>query len=106
MSERELVNQYRMLVTTLDALYIEIDKFAKKNPKETLSDFGTQRVHKAVSDTKSFLPEDRELESIRIFEPAGDNPEYRDALLVLGQLKAALSRFETEQGPAWFLANL
>lgn len=36
-------------------------------------------VNQAIEDAKAFLPEDAYLKTVTKFEPAGYNPEYRDA---------------------------
>ena len=89
--------QFDLLWTSTVALYEEVDKLAKKAPKETLSTLTLRMVNQAIEDTKAFLPDDAYLKTVTRFEPAGDNPEYRDAVLVVGQLVAALKRFRASQ---------
>lgn len=75
------------------SLYNEIDKLNKKAPKEQLSSYTLSKVNDHISHVKSLLPDDPYLSKIHQFEPAGDNPEYRDVAVALAELGAAITRF-------------
>lgn len=89
----EAISNYMLLESVTLALYTELAKLANKAPKETLTRLTLEKVNAAVRDVKALLPDDENIKDIRIFEPAGDNPEYRDAVLVLSLLRAGLDRF-------------
>jgi hypothetical protein len=61
-----------------------------------MSDLATERVNRAIRDAKKLLTEDRYLADLHEFVPAGDNPEVRDALLVLREIKEAAYRAQGE----------
>jgi len=87
-----------------DVLYEEMDKLSKKAPSSRLSDLATQRVNRAIHEAKELMAvHDPYIADLVQFVPAGDNPEVRDAVLVLGEIKAALERlnstFELEEEP-------
>jgi hypothetical protein len=84
---------YNFLKSELDGVYVEMDKLCKKAPREPLSDLQTTIVNGVIHKTKHFLAEDTIVKEVSPFVPAGDNPEYRDALTVLQQLRQALNRF-------------
>lgn len=78
------------------SLYIEIDKLNKKAPKEQISNFTLKKVNEHISNVKSLLPDDLYLSRIHQFEPAGDNPEYRDVAVALAEIGAAISQFKVK----------
>jgi hypothetical protein len=83
------------------ALYDEMDKLAKKAPSALLSDFALGRVNRALHDAKAVLAKhDRYAADITEFVPAGENPEVRDGVLALREVRQALvrvrRRFEEE----------
>lgn len=86
--------QHNALSTSLNALYVEVDKLAKKAPTEQLTDLNMQMVNDLITDIRLLVGEDHQLRRIRVVEPAGDNLQYRDALIILGQLQSSLRRLE------------
>lgn len=84
---------YELLKSELDGIYEEIDKLCKKAPREPASDLQTKVVNRLIKRNKRFLAGDSMIDEISSFIPAGDNPEYRDVLTVLRQLRQGLSRF-------------
>ncbi len=89
----DAIARYTLLESVTQALYTEMTKMANKAPKETLTKLSLEKVNTAIRDVKAMIPNDENLNEIRMFEPAGDNPEYRDAVLILSLLRAALERF-------------
>jgi hypothetical protein len=73
-------------------LYDEVDKLSKKTPGAAMSDLATERVNRAIRDAKKLLTEDQYLADVHEFVPAGNNPEMRDALLVLREIRGAAYR--------------
>ena len=78
--------QLDLLKTFHTELYNEISKLNIKAPKEQVSDYTLRKVNEHITRIKSFLPDDPYLSEIHPFEPAGDNPEYREIVLVLRQM--------------------
>ena len=83
----------KQIESELDGLYQELDKICKKAPQEEISDLTVENANQLIKDTKEIMKEDPYIELIKEFVPAGDNPEYRDAIVVLRQLKNGLARF-------------
>jgi hypothetical protein len=76
-------------------LYEEMDKLQKKAPSAGLSDLATKRVNRAIKDAKDLMEEhDSYVTELSEFVPAGDNPEVRDAVLVLREILQALERLD------------
>ncbi len=89
------VSRWTEIESFVEGLYEELDKLCKKAPAGSLSDLATDRVNRAVRDTVGFLGEyDGYVRDLREFVPAGSNPEVRDAVLVLREIRQALSRHE------------
>jgi len=93
--ENDLLQRYAydLLKNELNGIYDEIDKLCKKAPREPASDLQTKIANGLIKRTKRFLTGDSMIDDISSFIPAGDNPEYRDVLTVLRQLRQGLSRF-------------
>ncbi len=91
------------LESVVTVLHAELDKLARKSPTGQVSDLMVQRVNKAIRESHALM--DREgddfLQEVTEFIAAGDNPENRDVLLVLAELKAALSRFRSGHRADW-----
>ena len=91
------------LVTATDALYEEMDKLNKKAPAMEISELTLQRVNKVIKSIKEFVESEKDdfVDELQEFIPAGNMPEYRDVVLVLGQLRAGLIRFESSHVQQW-----
>ena len=86
-------DRWTALVSFVDGLYDEMDKLAKKAPREGLSDLAMARVNRAIRDAKGLMARfDEYAADLAEFVAAGENPEVRDAVLVLGEIKTALAR--------------
>lgn len=95
--------QQAKVASTTHALYIEIDKLAKKSPRDEVSQLTVDMTNRAITALKALFDGtlDEFAEQIVPIVPAGDLPETRDVLLLLGQMRAALERLrgnlETKQ---------
>jgi len=80
------------------ALYTEIDKLAKKSPRDPVTQLMVNSTNRAIEGLKTLLGDrkDEFSEQIVPLIPAGDLPETRDVLVILGQMRAALTRFKNE----------
>ena len=83
----------------VEGLYEELDKLAKKSPSADLSYFATRRVNRALTDAKTLIgPHDKYAAEISAFVEAGKNPEVRDAVLALREVRQAIGRVERRLG--------
>src|SRR4051812_37773674 len=72
-----------------DGLYEEMDKLSKKAPSATVSDLALGRINRAIKDMRDLLAaHDPYVAEIKEFVAAGTNPEVRDAVLVLQEIRA------------------
>lgn len=92
-------NQRKQL-TLIDSvslgLYIEIDKLAKKAPAEPVTDLALKQINDVIRETKQLIDSDQYIQRLNEFVAAGDNPELRDALIVLRQIRQGLERFSKQ----------
>jgi hypothetical protein len=86
--------KWEQISSELNGLYEELDKIYKKAPEEQISELTVENVNQLIKDSKEIITEDPYIERIKQFVPAGDNPEYRDAIIVLKQLRQGLDRFK------------
>ena len=76
-------------------LYEEVDKLSKKAPVEPVTDLVLAQLNDIIRETKQ-LTDDSYIQRIAEFVPAGDNPEQRDAVVVLRQIRLGLERHKRQ----------
>lgn len=74
-------------------LYEEIDKLAKKAPADQVTDLILEQTNDVIREAKELLSDDVFIQRYKEFVPAGDNPEHRDVVVVLRQIREGLARF-------------
>lgn len=94
-------NSYELVDSELQGVYDEIDKLCKKAPNEPITNLQLGVVNRLIAKSKRLLDDDRIVGEISSFVAAGDNPEYRDVLTVLRQLRQGLQRFENKYRFMW-----
>lgn len=85
---------YTLIVSDLDGFYEEIDKLTKKSPADSVTDLQLEIVNDIIEMVKKILNDDEFISKVNKFIPAGDNPAYRDVIVILRRLKQGLKRFE------------
>ena len=86
-------NQWLLLASELEGIYIEIDKLSKKSPAARISDLELASINDLVDLVKNLLQADPFINKLRPFVPAGENPEYRESLIVLRQMIQGMNRY-------------
>ncbi len=94
-------NSCQLVDSELDGIYEEIDKLCKKAPNEPVTTLQLGIVSRLIEKIKRLFEDDKILKEISVFVAAGDNPEYRDVLTVLRQLKQGLKRFKEKYRFLW-----
>jgi hypothetical protein len=87
------VEEFRMLDQLLDSIYFEMKEFSKKKPDEPLNKFKVKNVNRVLEPIKNILI----LEPTNMFLDIMDEdslPTNSDAILVIGQFKASMMRFQ------------
>ena len=82
-----------LLQSVSHGLYDELDKLAKKAGADQVTDLALEQVNDFIRDSKALLSEDQYVQRQKEFVPAGDNPQHRDAVVVMRQLRQGLDRF-------------
>ena len=89
---RQRQNQEALLSSVAEGLYDELDKQAKKAPAEAVTDLALREINQLIDDVKTAAPDDPYVARATRFVPAGDNPENRDAVIVLRGMSQGLKR--------------
>ncbi len=87
------IQQLPLLESVSKGLYEEIDKLCKKAPAEPITDLGLEQVNDVIIATKELAQGDPYIQKLTVFVPAGDNPQQRDVVIVLRQIRQGLERF-------------
>lgn len=85
---------FDMLQSELTGLYDEMDKLAKKAPNEPITDLQLKILNNFIRKAKHLLSKDTIINEVEIFVAAGNNPEYRDVVTVLRQIRQGLERYK------------
>lgn len=92
-------NQLKLLESVSLGLYDEIDKLSKKAPAEPVTDLVLTKMNEVIRDTKELATDDPYVQRLQEFVPAGDNPQHRDAVVVMRQVRQGLDRFRQQLDP-------
>ncbi len=91
--------QLELLTSAVKGHYEEMDKLSKKAPAEKVTDLALGEINYTIEETKKLLDDDVFIQRLNVFVAAGDNPELRDAVLVLRQLLQGLARYDANLRP-------
>jgi hypothetical protein len=92
-------SQLNLLESVSLGLYDEIDKLAKKAPAEPVTDLVLTQMNEVIRETKELVVDDPYVQRLQEFVAAGDNPQHRDAVVVLRQVRQGLERFHKKLDP-------
>ncbi|WP_110513752.1 hypothetical protein [Herpetosiphon llansteffanensis] len=93
---KDKIKELKLLQSVSLGLYDEIDKLSKKAPAEPVTDLVLEQMNDVIRETKLLLVDDIYIQRIKEFIPAGDNPQHRDAVVVLRQIRQGLDRLNTQ----------
>jgi hypothetical protein len=74
-------------------LYEEIDKLAKKAGADEVTPLVLEQVNDVIREAKELIFDDPYVKRYHEFVPAGNNPQHRDVVLLLRQIRQGLERF-------------
>ena len=74
-------------------LYEEIDKLAKKAGADEVTPLVLEQVNDVIREAKELISDDPYVKRYHEFVPAGNNPQHRDVVLLLRQIRQGLERF-------------
>lgn len=92
-------SQLNLLESVSLGLYDEIDKLSKKAPAEPVTDLVLTQMNEVIRETKELVTDDPYVQRLQEFVPAGDNPQHRDAVVVMRQVRQGLDRFRRHLNP-------
>ena len=75
-------------------LYDEMDKLAKKAGADEVTDLALEQANDFIRDARTLMAEDPYVQRCKEFVPAGNNPQHRDVVVVMRQLRQGLERFD------------
>jgi len=87
---------HKLLVSVAKGLYMELDKLNKKAPVEQITKLMCNELNELISDATKLMKSDPYVGRVKPFVAAGENPENRDALIVLRTLLQGFERNEKE----------
>jgi hypothetical protein len=96
---REDSRKLQFQKSVASGLYIEIDKLTKKAPAEEVTELVLKHVNDLIRQAKDLLKSDEYMKGLTEFIPAGNNPQYRDVIIVLRQIRHAFDRLTISLGP-------
>lgn len=89
------VKQLDMLWPMMESALAEMRDFSKKKPEEVLNPLKVKVLNRLLTDIKKALGEDPSVQYLDALDDAL-LPENADAVLILGQYKAAMTQFREQ----------
>jgi hypothetical protein len=87
------VEEFKMLTELLKSIYDEMKEFSKKKPDEPLNAFKVKNVNRVLTKIKDILKNEPTAGFLDILDD-DTLPTNSDAILIIGQFKASMDRFE------------
>jgi len=87
---------FNILDSVSEGLYEELDKLSKKSPIEPVTNLIVDEVNEVIKGIKDIIKNDLFIERLKQFVAAGDNPETRDVLIILKNVRQGINRYEPE----------
>ena len=89
---QEEYTAHRKLATQVEALYIEIEKLAKKRPSERLTPLISKKINHVIQKVRSQVKDDEFLDAIETIPVEDKQVRFDEALILLGELKSVMAR--------------
>lgn len=83
---------HRMLATQVEALYVEIDKLAKKKPSDQVTPLVSKKINHVIVKTREQVAGDEFLDAIETVPLEGEQIRLDEALIILGEIRSVLDR--------------
>jgi hypothetical protein len=94
MATKAQISLYETTDPLLDALYEEMQQFAKKKPDGTLSDGKVKVINRLLKDVRIVLKDAAEFKYLDLLD-TDSLPQNSDVVLMLSQYKAAMDKFRS-----------
>jgi vacuolar-type H+-ATPase subunit H len=92
----EKEKMFKILDSVSEGLYHEIDKLSKKSPIEPVTNLIVDEVNEIIKGIKEIIETDPFIKRLKLFVAAGDNPETRDVLIILKNVRQGIDRYKPE----------
>lgn len=92
----EIGKMFNIVDSVSEGLYEELDKLSKKSPIEPVTNLIVEEVNEVIKRIKDIIKTDLFIERLKQFVAAGDNPETRDVLIILKNVRQGIKRYEPE----------
>lgn len=89
------VVKFQMLRELTDSIYTEMKEFSKKKPDEALNAFKVKNVNRVLIQIKDFLNAEPTVSFLDLLDDE-TLPSNSDAILIIGQFKAAMDNFRNK----------
>ena len=86
------VKKFEMLDQLADSIYREMKEFSKKKPDDALNPFKVKTVNRVLAQLKDFLKSEPTITFLDLLDDE-TLPSNSDAILIIGQFKAAMDNF-------------
>lgn len=96
---KEYSDKLSLLESVSHGLYEEVDKLSKKSPGMPITDLVLTQLNDIIKETKQLAKDDPYVKRLNEFVSAGDNPEQRDAVVMLRQVRQGLERYKQQLNP-------
>jgi len=87
------VEKFQMLNELADSIYIEMKEFSKKKPDDVLNAFKVKTLNRVLTQLKDFLKDEPTVSFLDLLDEE-TLPSNSDAILIIGQFKAAMENFK------------
>jgi hypothetical protein len=84
--------EHRRLASHLEAVYIEIEKLAKKKPTERVTPLITGKINHIIVKVRDQVSGDDFLDAIETLPTEGETVRLDEALIILGELRSIMDR--------------
>jgi hypothetical protein len=95
-ASKEYSDKLSLLESVSLGLYEEVDKLSKKSPGMPITDLVLSQLNDIIRETKQLANDDPYVKRLNEFVSAGDNPEQRDAVVMLRQVRQGLERHKQQ----------
>ncbi|MDN3686791.1 hypothetical protein [Cyclobacterium jeungdonense] len=86
------IEKYKMLSELIDSLIAETKELSKKKPDEALNKLKIKMINRVLDQLKEILKTQPTIEFLDLLDE-NELPSNSDAVLILGQFRAAMDRF-------------
>ena len=93
-TEAQIV-KFEMLRDLTNSIYTEMKEFSKKKPDDALNAFKVKNLNRVLTQIKDFLNTEPTVSFLDLLD-VDTLPSNSDAILIIGQFKAAMDNFKNK----------